>query len=124
MLHAITSEKYSSLETFGVKCKRFKLLHVFSSLELLISSDSALVSPYRSLIFRKTAQNLYFIYFFLFYLYGIDVGDRLKKVFFSWPEWGLTNLSFRPRHLGVWPERQNFKGLKGTVLNVRIPGYS
>ena len=41
-----------------------------------------------------------------------------------WPEWGLTNLSFRPRHSGVWPERQNFKGLKGTVLNVRIPGYS
>ena len=50
----------------------------------------------------------------------------MKKSFFLvglngitfWPEWGLTNLSFRPRHSGVWPERQNFKGLKGTVLNV------
>ena len=51
----------------------------------------------------------------------------MKKSFFLvglngitfWPEWGLTNLSFRPRPSGVWPERQNFKGLKGTVLNVR-----
>ena len=38
-----------------------------------------------------------------------------------WPEWGLTNLSFRPRPSGLWPERQNFKGLKGIVLNVRKP---
>ena len=53
----------------------------------------------------------------------------MKKSFFLvglngitfWPEWGLTNLSFRPRPSGVWPERQNFKGLKGTVLNVRKP---
>ena len=50
----------------------------------------------------------------------------MKKSFFLvglngitfWPEWGLTNLSFRPRPSGLWPERQNFKGLKGTVLNV------
>ena len=28
-----------------------------------------------------------YLYILLFYLYDIDVGDRWKKVFFSWPEW-------------------------------------
>ena len=37
-------------------------------------------------IFDFTKNRLKLI-LYIFYLYDIDVGDRRKKVFFSWPEW-------------------------------------